>query len=208
MGRSIGSLGNQRGPVDLEFEYFGSTIRVHPQASDTVELEFLDVGRDIDLDLLQDKSLEELDDDQKWAVLAEMGRAIRGGYLLIKDSLQRVIHPDDWPTYWKLARENGQQIKDLMTDLKRVTAAVVEAETGFPTRQPSASAGGHVNTPQRSAVGSSLGPDKALVLLRGRPDLQEFVVAKEEAEAAKLAEQQRSTSTAASRLLAAAAERN
>jgi hypothetical protein len=208
MGKSIGSLGTKRGPVDLEFDYFGSTIRVHPQASDTVELEFLDVGRDIDLELLQDKSLEELDDDQKWAVLAEMGRAIRGGYLLVKDSLQQLIHPEDWPTYWKLARENGQQIRDLMSDLKYITAKVVEAETGFPTRLPSDSAGGREITPPKSGAGSSSDADKALALLRGRPDLQEFVVGREENEAARLAQQSTSSSTTAGRLLAAQAGRN
>jgi hypothetical protein len=205
MGKSIGSLGTKRGPVDLEFDYFGSTIRVHPQASDTVELEFLDVGRDIDLELLQDKSLEELDDDQRWAVLAEMGRAIRGGYLLVKDSLQQLIHPEDWPTYWKLARENGQQIRDLMSDLKYITAKVVEAETGFPTRLPSGSAGGPVTMPPKSAADSSSDPDKALAVLRGRPDLQEFVVARQESQAEKSAAAQRGGGTAASRLLAEAA---
>jgi hypothetical protein len=208
MGRNIGSLGNRRGPVDLEFDYFGSTIRVHPQASDTVELEFLDVGRDIDLSMLENKSLEELDQSEQLAVLSEIGKAVRGGWLLIKDSLQSLIHEEDWPTYWKLARENGQQIRDLMSDMKYLTAKVVEAETGFPTQPPSVSAGGRESTPQRSADASSSDQDRALALLRGRSDLQEFVVMREENEAAKLAQQQVGSGTAASRLLAEAAKRN
>jgi hypothetical protein len=70
----------------------------------------------------------------------------------VKDSLQQLIHPEDWPTYWKLARENGQQIRDLMSDLKYITAKVVEAETGFPTRPPSGSAGGRETTPPKGRI--------------------------------------------------------
>lgn len=209
MARSIGSLGRRREPVDLEFDYFGTTIRVHPKASDTVELEFLDIGRDIDLSLLEDKSLDQLDQQQQMAVVSEIGRAIRGGWLLVKDSLQQLIHEEDWPTYWKLARENGQQIRDLMADMKYIAAMVVEAETGFPTRQPSGLAGGQGTTPQRSAGGSSSDADKALAALRGRPDLQEFILAREESLAEKAAAAQSTAGgTAASRLLAAQASRN
>lgn len=211
MARSIGDLGVRRAPVDLEFGYFGTTIRVHPAASDTVELEFLDVGRDIDLDALRGKSLDDLEsDEEKLATLSAMGRAIRGGYLLVKDSLRMVIHPDDWQTYWDLARENGQRIVDLMTDLKRITAAVVEADTGFPTLPPSASEGGPASTPPRSAAESFSAAarpvsdaDKALRMLHGRPDLQEFIVLQEESLAAR-AKQGVSVSTAASRMMATA----
>lgn len=212
MARSIGDLGVRRAPVDLEFRYFGAVIRVHPAATDTVELEFLDVGRDIDIDLLQDTSLDDLDNDEKFAAVASIGRAIRSGYLLVKDSLRQVIHPDDWQTYWDLARANGQRISDLMADLKRITAAVVEADTGFPTMRPSDSADGRANTPPRSAAGSSSvagrqdsDANKALRMLRGRPDLQEFVVKQQEAEAARAAQEVTATQgTAASRLLATA----
>jgi hypothetical protein len=207
MGKSIGSLGRRREPVDLEFDYFGTTIRVHPQASDTVELEFLDIGRDIDLSLLEDQSLEELDNDQRWQVVAKMGEAIRGGYLLVKDSLRQLIHPEDWPKYWELARANGQQIRDLMADLKYITSKVVEAQTGFPTRPPSGSAGGPETTPPKSAAGSSSDADKALAALRGRPDLQEFILAREESLAEKAMTAQ-GGGTAAGRLLAAQASRN
>lgn len=210
MARSIGDLGVRREPVDLEFRYFGTVIRVHPAASDTVELEFLDVGRDINLDALQDTDLGQLDDDQAMAALAAMGQAVRAGYLLIKGSLQQVIHPDDWQTYWSLAKANGQRIADLMADLKRITAAVVEADTGFPTMPPSASAGGRESTPQRFAAASSSAPgrpasdaDKALAMLRGRPDLQEFVVMAQEAEADRIRQQNSGSETAAARLLSA-----
>lgn len=212
MGRSIGDLGVRRAPVDLEFRYFGATIRVHPAASDTVELEFLDVGRDIDLDALQDKDLSDLDDEGKFAAIAAMGQAVRAGYLLIKGSLQQVIHPDDWPLYWSLAKSNGQRIADLMADLKRITTSVVEADTGFPIMPPADSVGGHENTPQRSGGASSSAPaprnsdaDKALRMLRNRPDLQEFVVLQQEADAERARQSAAAgTGTAASRLLASA----
>lgn len=210
MGRSIGDLGVRRAPVDLEFGYFGATIRVHPAASDTVELEFLDAGRDIDIEALQNHDLDTLDDEQRFAVVSATVRAVRAGYLLVKGSLQQVIHPDDWQTYWRLARENGQRIADLMTDLKRITAAVVEADTGFPTLPPSASADGPESTPPRSAVASSSvggrpvsDADKALAMLRSRPDLQEFVVMQEEATGAKATSRAQGGATAASRLMAA-----
>lgn len=209
MGRSIGDLGVLRAPVDLEFRYFGAVIRVHPAASDTVELEFLDAGKDIDVEALQDQDLDTLDDEQRWATVAAMSKAVRAGYLLVKGSLRQVIHPDDWDTYWRLAREHGQRINDLMTDLKRITAAVVEADTGFPTTPPSASADGRRNTPRKSAAGSSSvagrpdsDADKALRMLRGRPDLQEFVIMQEEATAARLAKLS-TPGTTASRLMAA-----
>jgi hypothetical protein len=208
MARSIGDLGVRREPVDLEFRYFGSVIRVHPAASDTVELEFLDAGRDIDIDALQGKDLAELDLDVKLAAVSTIGKAVRAGYLLIKSSLQQVIHPDDWPTYWRLAHENGQRIADLMADLKRITVAVVEADTGFPTMPPSASADGQGTTPQSYAGASSSEParrssdaDKALQMLTSRPDLQEFIVLQEEAEAAK-ARQKNAAGTAAARFAA------
>lgn len=212
MGRSIGDLGVRREPVDLEFRYFGAVIRVHPAASDTVELEFLDAGRHIDLDVLQDQDLTDLDDDQKIATIAAMGKAVRAGYLLVKGSLQQVVHPDDWDTYWRLAKANGQRIVDLLADLKRITAAVVEADTGFPTTPPSGSDGGRESTPPKSAGGSSSAAarpasdaDKALAMLRLRPDLQEFVVLQQESEQARSRQLSGPDGgTAASRMLAAA----
>jgi hypothetical protein len=211
MGRSIGRLGVQREPVDLDFEYFGATIRVHPQASDTVELDFLDLGRDLDLTGLEDRDLKDLDDEQAMAAVTAMSRAVAAGYRLVKGSLQRVIHPDDWAAYWRLALDNGQRVNDLMRDLKAITAAVVEADTGFPTTPPSGSPDGPGSTPPRSGGGSSSAAapplsdaDKALALLRGRPDLQEFVVLTEEKDQARLAEALAAPTgqTAAQKLLA------
>lgn len=221
MGRSIGQLGTRREPLDLDFTYFGATVRVHPQASDTVELEFLDAGKDLDLSALEGVDLAKLDETESEKVIAAasaVSKAVAAGYRLIKGSLRRVIHPDDFDTYWRLAVENGQQIRDLMADLKRITAAVVEAETGFPTTPPSASQPGPATTPAKSADGSSSevaaalsDTDAALVLLRGRPDLQEFVVLAEEMvlaeEQQKAAEASGRPMTAAEKLIAASKAR-
>lgn len=218
MGRSIGVLGTRHEPLDLDFTYFdGVTIRVHPYASDTVELDFLEAGKGVDLEALQSIDIEELDEEEAREKLAgqlnTLNRVVITGYRLVKDSLRAVIHPDDFDAYWKLAKDNGQRIRDLMADLKRITASVVEAESGFPTTPPSASQPGPASTPVRSADGSSsaVAPgssdtDRALVLLRGRPDLQEFVVMAEETEQAKAvqktAEAAGPPQTAAQRLIA------
>lgn len=210
MARSIGTLGVSRAPTDLDFDYFGATIRVHPDASDTVELEFMEVGKDIDLSDLQGKDVAELDEKTQ-AVLTRANRALVTGYGLVRSSLQQVIHPDDWDTFWQTARANRQRIGDLMTVLKRVTAAVVEADTGFPTLPPSGSPAGPESIPASSAAGSSWAAagqssdaDQALKMLRGRPDLQEFVVLQEEADTAKAAQPATNgRQTAAQKLLAA-----
>lgn len=190
MARSIGVLGTVHEPLDLEFVYFGATIRVHPRASDTVELEFLEAGRDIDLTVF-DKPVADLPEEEMAAAVGKMGQALARVNLLMRDSLQKLIHPDDFDTYWKLAAENGQLIRDLAADIKRITASVVEADTGFPTTPPSGSPDGQGPTPPRSADDSSsaaepeptsaevatgevLPPDlvASLALERGRDDIQ------------------------------------
>jgi hypothetical protein len=189
MGRSIGVLGTVHQPLDLEFQYFGQTIRVHPNASDTVELDFLEAGRDIDLSMF-DKPIEELEAQEQLAVVGQLAKALHATDALMRDSLKKLIHPDDFDTYWKLAVENGQRVRDLSADIKRLTAAVVEADTGFPTMPPSGSPDGPAPTPPTSGDGSSsaaapastsepaLPPDlvKSLALERGRSDIQTFYV--------------------------------
>lgn len=184
MGRSIGTLGTVHEPLDLEFGYFGATIRLHPQASDTVELDFLEAGRDIDMSVF-DKPVEALGADEQLAAARHLSAAVRAVNLLLRDSLRRLIHPDDFDTYWRLAVEHRQLIRDLSADVKRLTAAVVEADTGFPTMPPSGSPDGPAATQPRSAGGSSaadvpvsssgaLPRDlvNSLALDRGRPDFQ------------------------------------
>jgi hypothetical protein len=187
VSRSIGSLGRKREPLDLNFEYFGATIRVSPDASDVAELEFLEIARAADLDMrdLEGLSAAELEDDAKVQdVVRRTNQVIISTYGLIRDKLREMIHPDDFDTYWRLARENRQMVSDLMADMKAITASVVEASTGFPTTPPSDSPPTLASTLPSSGGGSSSAPAsdtaKALELRRGRPDLQEFFVLAEE----------------------------
>jgi len=187
MSRSIGTLGRKREPLDLDFEYFGATIRVAPDASDVVELEFLEIARNADLDMrdLEGLSAAELEDEAKVQdVVRRTNQVIISTYGLIRDKLRELIHPEDFDTYWRLARANRQMVSDLMADMKAITASVVEASTGFPTTPPSDSSPTLASTLRSSGGGSSSAPAsdtaKALELRRGRPDLQEFFVLAEE----------------------------
>jgi hypothetical protein len=185
MGRHIGTLGRQREPLDLEFGYFGATIRVHPQATDAVELEFLRAADDVDMSALDGvdmSTVDAVDPERLQAALRALGRAQRAAHQAVLDALHQLIHPDDFAAYWRLGMEHGQQIRDRMADVRAITTAVVEATTDFPTGRPAGSQPGPATTPPGSGD-ASLSPaapasdlDVALALERGRPDLQEFYV--------------------------------
>lgn len=199
MGKNIGSLGRQRDPLDLEFDYFGTTLRVHPFASDEVEIEFLEAGRNIDMDELSDLDLakfDQLDDAAQLKALRDLTTAQREGYKAMMRSLRRLVHPDDFDAYWKIGGERGQQVTDRMADVKAITSAVIEATTDFPIGPPSTSPDGPPETrPSSGDISFSLVAsdfDKAMALERGRPDIQEFFVMEKEArdlEAAQAAAQ-------------------
>ncbi|MEV7264711.1 hypothetical protein AB0N38_14275 [Micromonospora aurantiaca] len=190
MGRSIGTLGRSRERLDLEFRYFDAVIRVHPAATDAVELEFLEAARGVDVAALEGidtSDVASLTPDKAAEVARVMGRAVYASYRALLESLHRLIHPDDWETYWRVGMEHGQTVTDRMRDMKAITRAVTEATTDFPTGQRSASPGGPATTPPGSADGSpSPAPasdlERALALERGRPDIQEFYLMQAEAE--------------------------
>src|ERR1041384_6339027 len=117
MAQSLGSLGTQRSEVDMDFDYFGETIRVHPQASDLRVMDFMmRVGK---LDIEDESNAKEIMD-----ALAEQ--------LLMQ------IHPEDASRFWETAKKNNQQMKDIMAVSKTITEAVAD----FPTGQPSDSTDG------------------------------------------------------------------
>ncbi len=184
MGRNIGTLGKARDPLDLEFTYFGSVIRVHPQATDAVELEFLQAGRDIDMSALEGVDLSKVDavePEKLQAAIRAMGQAVAAGMLAVDTALRQLIHPEDFARYWRLGMEHGQQIRDRMADVKAITDAVVEATTDFPRGPRAGSPAGPATTGPGSGDGSPspAGPpatelEQALALERGRPDIQEF----------------------------------
>lgn len=95
---SLGSLGTERPPVDLSFDWFGTTIRCHPDLSDSAIVDFMDEAADID---------EESPEAAKFT----------------RRYLATIIHPDDFDTYWRIGREHRQRISDHL----EVSKAVIEA---------------------------------------------------------------------------------
>ena len=154
--RSIGSLGTQKDPVDLNFEYFGLVVRVHPDVSDLELVEFMMAAADID----------ETDEVK--------------GMVALSRYLHGLVHPEDWDGFWRAAKGNRQTLTDLMGTAQ----AIISAVSGFPTGQPSDSAPGRPSTRRKSKAASSSQPrrprqdsdtGRALQLLEGRPDLKVIV---------------------------------
>lgn len=168
---SIGRFGTKHSEIDLDFDWFDKTVRVNPDASQLTIVEFLDQASEI---------------SQSDEVL---------GARIVMRLLHEIVHPDDFDSFWATAKRERQQTEELM----ELAKAVMEAIAGFPTGQQSASPAGPSNTRLKSVVdlpsqdpptpnlspASSSAADKALAMLRGRPDLQEFVIMNEEAEKAK-----------------------
>ncbi len=193
MGRRIGRLGHVREPLDLEFDYFdGAAIRVHPQASDQVEVEFLEAGKDIDVEALEGidmAKLEAMDEQRLIELMRTMTKAQAAGYRAMMSALRQLIHPDDFDLYWQLGVKHGQQIRDRMADVRSITDAVLEETSDFQRTQRAGSPRGPEPTPVSSTAdlpqpaarpGTDL--ERALALERGRPDIQEFFLMRSEAE--------------------------
>lgn len=173
---NLGSLGVKRDEVDIEFDYFGTTIRVHPQASDLRVMDFMMRVGELDMD----------DPENAQEIMAAMS-----------EQLLMQIHPDDATKFWEIAKANNQQMQDIMAVSKSIIAAVADFPTGQPSDLPDgptttalSSALDSLNREDRRAVVRELvkSPDKrtadaerALTLLQGRPDLQVAVVRAEAA---------------------------
>lgn len=166
MAKSLGSFGVQRDQVDLDFEYFGHTIRVHPDASDLKSMDMLMAIGDLDMD----------DEDSANEIMSGLSEMLLGQ-----------IHPEDAEKFWEVSKQNRQQMKDIMA----VSKAITEAVAGFPTSQPYASTPTATRVGQKSGGDSSSRRERralarkartnedtqaALTLLHGRPDLQKAVV--------------------------------
>lgn len=123
MSVHIGTFGTPRPAVDAHFDYFGTTIRVHPDASDLAFTEFLAVAKDIQVD----------DDGQPIGAVDNQKAAA-----LLDDTLRGQIHPDDLDEFMRIAKANRQQTMDLMV----LSQGIVAAVSGFPTGQPSGSSAG------------------------------------------------------------------
>jgi hypothetical protein len=177
MTRHLGSLGTERPQFDCDFEWFGATIRANPDVSPELELaDFMKRASSIDLG--------EVDTDN---VTPEQIAKAAGAMEAVTELIRPLVHPDDFDTFWDLAKRNRQDIQDLMN----VAMQLVEVASGFPSGRPSSSSAGRSRTKQRSRVGSSPrasraahkrtgSPDpvatRALSLVPGRPDLQAAIV--------------------------------
>jgi hypothetical protein len=172
---NLGNLGVEREPIDMEFGWFGQTIRVHPDASDMEFTAWLEDVAGVNFDPDDPADLDP--STGKDAVVALM-RFMRGQ-----------IHPDDFDMFWKTAQAHRQTTLDLMA----VSMRIVEAVSGFPTGQPSGSSHGPDGTPPRSPDVSRSAPDSrrdravttALEYTKGRPDLQLAIVQAQEHRAAQ-----------------------
>ena len=169
MAVSIGSLGVKRDPVDLEFDYFGEVIRVHPDATDLDVADLMAAVGDADLD----------DEEGAKEVMGELSRFLLGS-----------IHPDDRQRFWELSKANRQQVKDIVDVARAITEAVAAQASGFPTGQPSDSASTSSSTSKKSRGGTSSQAraerrrasaetarqrrvtEDAMEALSGRPDLK------------------------------------
>jgi hypothetical protein len=151
---SIGTFGRKYDRIDLDFEFFELTVRVNPSVSKAAMVEFLAEAGTVDM---QDE--------------------VRASQVIMA-TLRECIHPDDFASFWTVAKRERQ---DPETDLMPLAQQIMEAVTAFPTGQSSASPSGDSSTPLRSVVDVPL-PDsapplsavalRAIQLQHGRPDLQ------------------------------------
>jgi len=174
----LGSFGTRRDAVDADFDYFGETIRVHPDASDLHHAELMIIAAGIELG-------DDYDGDDPDGWTAEQRALTQKANDAAVHALQGQVHPDDWDRFFKTAKANRQQLLDLIELSKQVSGLVA----GFPTGQLSDSSAGQPNTKPKSKAGSSRRAvrtaRRTLELLDGRPDLQMAAVHAYEAKTAE-----------------------
>jgi hypothetical protein len=184
---SLGDFGVSRPPLDLSFGWFGATIRVNPRASDLSLTEFMAAAEGIEI-----PDTDDFDDDnptpEQMRMMANAINAMSSVTKALQQFMRDQIHPDDWPEFNRLAKENGQQNADLLAVSKSLAAAIAEHVAGFPTGQSSDSPPSPGSARPRSSDGSSSAgarsdisarerrrrevQSQAMQLLPGRPDLR------------------------------------
>lgn len=136
---------------DLTFEYFGTELRANPGLTDADLLDFME---------LQGNLSEE--DPKAPAV--------------VKAFIREALHPDDFDTFWGLAKQHRQ------TTVERIETVylLIAAASGVPTVQPSDSSPGLPKTDESSTDASSLRAQHRLET-KGRADLAVAVLQRREA---------------------------
>lgn len=161
------------------FGWFGAVVRTNPDISPELELtEFMNQAAQIQV------MVDGIDIDDPAAVAKALPEAV-GAMDSMLGFLQKQIHAEDWPEFYRLAKANRQTLQDLM----EVSMRLVEAVSGFPTRRPSGSSDGPTATAPKSKAASSspATTTRALTLVRGRPDLQAAIIAAHESREGGLA---------------------
>lgn len=169
---SLGKFGKSNEPIeDLDFEWFGAKIRVHPDASD------LGVG-----DGLIQSGTVDIDTPEG----ADMALGI------MREAMFGQIHPDDVAEFWRLAKLHRQQLRDIVQVSRDISAGVADFRSG----QRSDSSATQRPAPLRSVPGSSSvdGGRRAAVqraaldALPDRPDMRVALYRQAQADAAADAE--------------------
>jgi hypothetical protein len=107
-------------PIIASFGYFGTTIRVNPDLTETEVVDLLEQAG-------------EVDDDGGAGMMAGLKSYVRGH-----------IHDDDFETFWGLAKSNRQGAEAII----KVCYKILELLSERPTSRPSASADGRPVTSQ------------------------------------------------------------
>jgi hypothetical protein len=141
---SIGKLGTDREEIEADFDYFGETIRVNPDASEAVAMRFAVQASDIDVD-----------NNPGQAMVATV------------DFLRSLIHPEDMDRFLEIAVKKRQRNEDLLT----VASSILEAVSGFPTTPRSDSSDGPPRTGTTSTAVPSWQELRHRFENDGRPDL-------------------------------------
>jgi hypothetical protein len=152
MSRTLGSFGTPHDELDVDFDYFGTMVRVNPGLSD---LSLLDIMAEV---------AEYNEKTPATLVVAAIGNLERA-----------IVHEDDCAAFRTVSRANRQSLEDLIDLAQQLIEAVAEV----PTERPSNSSDGPTSTGQSSAAVS---PSPAVTRLEqaGRPDLALVVVRTQE----------------------------
>lgn len=141
----LGDLGGEVvEPVLATFQYFGKTIRVNPDLTETTIIDMFDAAAKVKV---TDPRL----------VNEEDAAAILGQAEQTKNYVREHIHPDDFDEFWATARANRQGVQRLM----QVCWKIIELISERPTSPPSGSSDGRPATRQSSPAGVSSPDDDA-----------------------------------------------
>jgi hypothetical protein len=143
-GSSLGSLvdDDPNDPLDVSFDWYeGAVIRINPELSELLAIDFAERAMKVDEDSPQ-------------------------AMVLVKDQIRSYIHPDDFAEFWRLAVVHRHGVMKLFAFMERLVGRL----TARPTGQPSDSSAGLPSTDQNSKDDSS-SPVIRRLESAGRPDL-------------------------------------